>query len=316
MNISYSDPLSLAWTRMKKALFQPFDLSKWFTIGFTAFLATLIGGPGSGGGGNYSQNYGDNNLDWEEIANFPQIAWQWLMENSLWFSLIIVGVVLLFIILVVLTWLSSRGKFMFLENVIHDKAEVSKPWHDYKKLGDSLFSWRLIFGVVSFIIIMLSLMFSFVVVVNLFSGYSSIPTKVFSIMGLVLQFTILMTMISYISLFLDSFVVPIMYKHKIPASQAWDRFLPLLSKYPWYFLLYGIFVFALWIIVVIGIVLFGLFTCCIGFLLLVIPFIGSVVILPVTYTFRVFSVGFLEQFGEDFTLFPNVEETNIELTEG
>ena len=71
MNISYSEPFSRGWNRMKKALFQPFDIAKWFTVGFTAFLATLMDSPGPGGGGNYSdRNYG-NRFDWDEFARFP-----------------------------------------------------------------------------------------------------------------------------------------------------------------------------------------------------------------------------------------------------
>ena len=50
MNIRYLDPLSRAWGRMKKALFSPFNLKKWFVVGFTAFLAGLTEGPGGGGG--------------------------------------------------------------------------------------------------------------------------------------------------------------------------------------------------------------------------------------------------------------------------
>ena len=41
MQIRFIDPLSRGWGRMKKALFQPFDMKKWFLVGFTAFLAGL-----------------------------------------------------------------------------------------------------------------------------------------------------------------------------------------------------------------------------------------------------------------------------------
>lgn len=314
MNITYSDPLSRGWNRMKKALFQPFDLAKWFTVGFTAFLATLLDGGNPGGSGNYSNKYKNQRLDWDEIANYPYIAWEWLMEHTLWFSLIIVGVVLIFILSIVLTWLSSRGKFMFLDNVIHDKAEVVKPWHEYSQQGNSLFIWRLVYGFICFILILFSLGISAVVIVNLFTGDATVPTKIFSILGLILQFMILVILMSYISLFLNDFVVPIMYKNRITTSKAWFKFLPILSRHLGYFILYGLFIFVLTIAVVIAVILFGIFTCCIGFLFLIIPYIGSVLLLPVSYTFRAFSVEFLEQFGEEFTIFPK-QEINGELVE-
>ena len=79
-----------------------------------------------------------------------------------------------------------------------------------------------------------------------------------------------------------------------------------------YFLLYGIFVLILGIAVVISVVIFGFATLCIGFLLLIIPFISAVVLLPVSYTFRAFSIEFLGQFGGDYNLNPQVvEETQI-----
>ena len=48
--ISVTEPVSPALERVKTMLFKPFDLGKWFTIGFCAWLAFL--GKGGGGGGD------------------------------------------------------------------------------------------------------------------------------------------------------------------------------------------------------------------------------------------------------------------------
>ena len=308
MNISYSDPLSRAWNRMKKALFQPFDIGKWFTIGFTAFLATLMAGTGSpGGGANYSTRNSMDNFDWEELLEWPTIAWYWLINHPFWFALIIVGIVFLFAVMIILTWVSSRGKFMFIDNIVHDKAEVSKPWNDFSREGNSLFLWRLVFGLISAFLILGSIIVALVVMVNLFTGETTFGTKIISIVGIIFEFLVLMIIISYISMLLNDFVVPIMYKHRINTTQAWLKFMPVLFSNFWDFIVYGLFVFVLIIVTIICIIFFGLFTCCIGFLLLVIPYIGSVVLLPVTYTFRAFSIEFLEQYSEDFKIFPKPE---------
>ena len=315
MNIAYSDPLSRGWNRMKKALFQPFDLGKWFTVGFTAFLASLIDGGGPRGGGNHSNHYKNGHFDWDKLVDFPYIAMDWLNEHAFWFALIIFGLLFLFVIIVVLTWLSSRGKFMFLDNVVHDKAEVVKPWNDYSRQGNSLFVWRFVYGFICFVVIMASLIFSAIILVNLFTSYSPLSTRVFSVLGVILQFLVLIIITSYISLFLNDFVVPIMYKYKISTSQAWFKFLPILSRHPGHFILYGLFIFVLMILVVLCVIIFGLFTCCLGFLLLIIPYIGSVLLLPISYTFRAFSVEFLEQFGDEFTIFPKEEIVQEGLSE-
>ena len=57
MNIEYFLPISKAWTRMNHALFKPFDLAKWFVLGFSAFLADLADGPHSNGIFNYKEDY-------------------------------------------------------------------------------------------------------------------------------------------------------------------------------------------------------------------------------------------------------------------
>jgi hypothetical protein len=84
MNISYSDPLSRAWNRMKKTLLQPFDIGKWFSAGFTAFLAALMSGPGGpGGSGNYSMRDNMDALSWADVIEWPNIACYWLINHPI-----------------------------------------------------------------------------------------------------------------------------------------------------------------------------------------------------------------------------------------
>ena len=61
MQTSYSQPLDHAWRRMKTLLFHPFDLGRWFVLGFTAWLAQLAGGY-SGGATEKFQIFDD----WDE----------------------------------------------------------------------------------------------------------------------------------------------------------------------------------------------------------------------------------------------------------
>lgn len=307
MNILYFEPLSRGWDRMKKALFQPFDLNKWFVVGFTAFLAGLLDRPGGGGGGGNKKWDGFHDLN--NITDIPSEAWDWLMGHPGWFSLILFGLVFFISLAILFIWLSSRGKFMFLDNVVHDKAQITKPWYQYKKQGDSLFLWRLVYGFICLAAFIAMLVFFFSIILSMFHGDISGAQKVSSIIGMVLLFLTFIIITGYISLFLNDFVVPIMYKYNLTAIKAWNRFLPLFTQHFLYFVLYGIIIFLLIILVVICVILFGLLTCCIGFLLLIIPYIGSVVTLPISYTFRAFSLEFLEQFGPEFTLFDQAEDT-------
>ena len=77
----------------------------------------------------------------------------------------------------------------------------------------------------------------------------------------------------------------------------------LFSRHPWRFILYGLMVFGLRLLVSVLIFVAGVLTCCIGLLLVIIPYIGSVTTLPISYTFRAFSLEFLEQFGLEYKVF-------------
>jgi hypothetical protein len=304
MNIAYIEPLSRAWGRMTKALFKPFDIKKWFIVGFTAFLAGLMDG---GGGNGSSGGRGHDGGDFGDVINFPRIAWEWLMDHPEWFILIIFGVLIILAIILVLTWLSSRGKFMFLHNVVHDVAQVVKPWCDLKKQGNSLFLWRVCYGFIVFGVIIFLIFLGFILAANIYWGNLPKPVPVLYIMGMVLLTFVIIVIFGFISCFLNNFIVPIMYKNNIKTNQAWGIFLPLFGRYFFYFILYGLWIFVLTIGVVIGIIIAGLFTCCIGFLVLLIPYISSVVLLPISYTYRAYSLEFLGQFGPEFSLFPQME---------
>jgi hypothetical protein len=102
-----------------------------------------------------------------------------------------------------------------------------------------------------------------------------------------------------------------MYKNNIGTVQAWRHFMPLLSGHMLHFFIYGIIIFLISIMIFVCVALIGLFTCCIGFLILSIPYIGTVIMLPVSYTFRSLSVEFLEQFGPEYKIFPGPDYNNI-----
>jgi MFS family permease len=307
MNIEYFEPLSRAWNRMTRALFEPFDLGKWFGLGFTAFLAGLINGHMSGSGSRF---WGGRDVGLGDVVDFPNTSWNWLMDHAVWLFLIILGITVVSAIIILSAWLSSRGKFMFLDNVVHERARVTQPWHRFKMEGDSLFLWRLAFGIICLAVIILFLVRAFFIAAQICQEgfYAGLVMTIVRMALLMMPVAIIIT---YISLFLTDFVVPIMYINNVTASQAWRLFLPLFVKHWFCFILYGLLVLVLRFFVTIIVVIAGLFTCCLGFILLAIPYIGSVVTLPISYTFRAFSLEFLEQLGPDYTIFPRPEYTAV-----
>ncbi|MFA9453309.1 MAG: hypothetical protein ACERK6_05270 [Candidatus Aminicenantaceae bacterium] len=302
MNILYFEPLGRAWTRMKLALFKPFDLHKWFIVGFNAFLAGLLAGHG-GGSGSRAGGRGDD-LSFNEFVRLPHRGWEWLMDNPGWFIGILFALSFLICLGVALHWVSSRGTFMFIDSVALNRAEIAKPWREKSREGNSLFVWRLVFSVVTFAGIILFLAVFFNGASYLYHTVHPGQVPLLFIVFMVLVFLIFLVMVGYISLFLTEFVAPLQFKHGLTTTQAWSRFLPLFRKHAFHFILFGFVWFILNFAVVMAIIFGVMMTCCIGLLILIIPYIGTVATLPIWYTLRAYTLEYLAQFGPEYDLFP------------
>src|SRR5262245_56799463 len=113
-NVSVTDPVGSAVDRVKQVLFQPFDLGKWFVIGFCAWLASL-GEAGLHAGFNFGSPGGGRGAwgAWIDEAR------DFVLRNLFW--VVLVAVTVAFVVLavwVLFIWLSSRGRFMFLHCVV------------------------------------------------------------------------------------------------------------------------------------------------------------------------------------------------------
>lgn len=137
-SISVVDPISPAIERVRTVLFRPFDLRKWLTIGFCAWLAQLGSGSGGGGGNRtqYNIDRGDIGRQADDAKDFVVNNLDWIVPVGIAVAAMIIGLWLL------LLWLSSRGRFLFLDCVAQNKAEVTHPWHRFRAHGNSLFAFR------------------------------------------------------------------------------------------------------------------------------------------------------------------------------
>jgi hypothetical protein len=137
--ISVLEPVGAAFEKTKEILFQPFNLAKWFTIGFCAWLATLgngggFNGPGGPGGG--SGNGGPSPDFQQEINNLKEGFLEHL-HIIIPVAIVVFAVILMISALVI--WLKSRGQFMFLDCVARNVAEVVNPWKHYA--ADVMAGW-------------------------------------------------------------------------------------------------------------------------------------------------------------------------------
>lgn len=290
---SFSEPLSRAWKRMTDALFRPFSIKKWFVLGFTAWLAGLASG-GGGGGSSAGPSSGDKS-NGDGLANL----WETVVGNSLWITLVALGCVILIALVVAALWVSSRGKFMFLDNVVFNRALVVDPWKRFRMQGNSLFFFRILFFL-GCIILIGSTGLAIAGTVG-FSFWDKVDTTAsIAIVALAISsFVALILAIFYAIFFLDAFVVPLMHRYGLGVLDGWRQFFDLLRHNALAFILCGLLALVLGVGVVILVFTFGCMTCCLGFLLLMIPYINSVVLLPISVFYRSFTLEFLAQFDGD-----------------
>jgi len=302
MTIQYIAPLSRGIARMRRDLLNPFDLKKWFVIGFTAFLAGLGEFRSSGFPGSSFRRR--SNIGWEDVLYFPQRAWGWLAAHPGWAMVVAFVVFLGLVIGITLAWLSSRGKFMFLDNVVRGRAKVAEPWYEYANEGNSFFLWSFSLGIIGLVIFVAYLWYCVVTLQGLYESSRSLGSLIVPAVLAGFGFLLISVITTFVWVLFRDFVVPIMYRDRVSGSEAVQKFADLLSSNFIYFVGYGLFSLCILVVVLIIVVLFGLVTCCVGFIVLAIPYINAVILLPVSYALRAFSVEFLEQFGPGFDIVP------------
>jgi len=306
-NVSVIDPVSPAIEKVKTILFKPFDMRKWFVIGFCAWLAFLGSGGGRGGGG-HGGGRGGMPPDIPEV--FGQ-AKEFVLVNLGW--IIPVGAIVVGLIIVlglVITWLSSRGRFMFLHCVAENKAEVKVPWHKFRKHGNSLFLFRIVVGLIGFAAIGLPCLFIFALIAVMVAGNVPGLAVVLGFIAIILVIVPITIILLLVSKFTKDCVVPIMFLRSTSCRAAWREFLALLSANKARFILY--ILFQIVIAIAIGVIIsmgfcIGCCLCCAS-LLLLIPYIGTVIRLPLLVFKRAYSLYYLRQFGPEFDVFsPEIE---------
>ncbi len=300
--ISVAEPVSPALERVKRVLFQPFDLGKWFTIGFCAWLAQL-GEGGFRGNYNFGQHHGTNSG--ENFHRDFDRAREYVLDNLNWIVPLAAGLVVIGLALWLLfLWLNSRGKFMFLHCVALDKAEVAEPWHKFAYEGNSLFLFRLGLGLAAMICTLPLLIIAIVIVSKMFLSGHFLPHGIISAIGFGILFFVLAIVFAIIQKLTLDFVVPIMFLRRHRCLSAWKELGALISGHVGAFILY--FLFQIVLALAIGVIVFSavIITCCLAGCLMMLPYVGTVLLLPVLMFKRCYSLYFLAQFGREYDVFP------------
>jgi hypothetical protein len=288
-------PFGEAFELTKRILFQPFDLKKWFVIGFAAWLSNL-------GSGNYNFRY--NRGDWKDVPWFQDLidTISQIPHWILWCGLA-VFIVLLLALLILFAWLRARGRFMFVDCIVKNRGAIAEPWREFREQGNSYFLLALLVGFITAVIAGIS---SLPFMLPIIRGVTFLHLHdVYLICMIVLWVVILALLILAWSL-IAHFMVAVMYRRRCSAGEAFRVALSLIANYPGEITLYWLFWIVLGIASAIAACATILATCCIA----LIPYIGTVILLPLLVCLRAFGLHFIRQFGPDYDVWAAMPEAS------
>ena len=282
-------PFGEAFELTKEILFRPFDLKKWFVIGFAAFLS----GHFSACGFNFNFPARHPNRTFSSAA-----LEQWKPMLPI---LIVAFVVVFLILVVVLTWLKARGIFIFTDCIARNRASIVEPWRGYRQEGNSYFLFLLLVMFGSMAILGLLLVPIFLqIFAHGATNHSAIA--VIAVFGVLLVFAWI-CLIFFFGV-TGYFMVPLMYVRRCRSPEAFRKVLALVLENPAPFILFCLFGCCLLLAMLMIGGIATCFTCCLAAL----PYIGTVILLPVFVFLRAFGLRFIRQFGPDYDVWASSVE--------
>ena len=288
-------------------LFRPFDFGKWCAIGLSAFLAGFL----QGGNGFNGTSFNNNNFNQLQQIPGPRPDLKFDLHQfnanlTHAVSGMQVGVIVLvgagrslfvFAFILLLYWLGARGQFMFLDNIVRNRGAISWPWHYYSRQANSLFGFYLLFMVISFAIFLPILIVAILMCIPLFQ-HQRWPEggEIAGFVGLGLVYLAVAFVLGFVLFVFREFGIPLMFRQGLLARPAFWASMNLIKQHTGSVVVFVLLRFAIFIGVVILSVVICCVTCCIGSL----PYIGTVMLLPVLIYVKCFTLDCLAQFGPEY----------------
>jgi hypothetical protein len=263
-------------------------------IGFAAFLAGLSGGlhssfnPFSGWSNRQDQKAIAESF--REVSPVAQMEW-WVI------ALIVVGGLIILALVLVFMWLGARGRFIFTDCVVHNRGAIIAPWKEFRVQGNSFFLFSLLVMLCIFVVVVLVALALFLPFVLRGSG-GQIGFGFWIALGFFLFFILCL---AFGWALISQLMIPIMYRQRCRARLAFSQSVGLITTQPGPMLLY--FLFLLVILFAAGLI--SCFAACLTCCIAAIPYIGTVLLLPIPVTLHGFSLLFLRQFGSDYDVWAN-----------
>jgi hypothetical protein len=210
-----------------------------------------------------------------------------------------------------LTWVGCRGQFIFIDNIVRNRAAITGPWVRYAREGNVWFLFLLGLSIVTFILIILT------VGLFLLLGWAWISQErnpqggeVAAIVVFLLASAAFWCVAGAIFFIIRSFAIPLMFRQTSGLGGALGTVFNLIIGRPLSMLVYVLVSFVLAIagsaLSLVGVCL----VCCCIFWIGLIPIIGSLLmtailaqlLLPLLVFYRCFQIECLSQFGPAYDI--------------
>jgi hypothetical protein len=285
-------PFGEAFETTKKILFHPFDLTKWLVIGFAAWLATMF----SGTSFNYRRGFSKGDWDWKAQTHGAPFS---MHDVPPWvIPLLIGGGLFLFAIIILLLWINSRGRFIFTDCLVRNRGAIAEPWREFRIEGNRYFVLQLVVTICSMIIFGgLALTY----VLGWHWNNPLLPLPLLILLGVV--FLLVALVVGLIM----KFMVPVMYRQRCTATKAFRDLGQLIAAHPGIFILFGLF----YIVLLVAATMIGCIAACVTCCIAALPYVGTVILLPLVMFLFVYPLCFIRQFGDRYDVWAVVRPAEL-----
>jgi len=160
------DAVDRAFSRTKKALFEPFDFWKWVKFAIIVFFVGGLGSNYGGSGTNYQADPSDfgsdfPNIEPGEITDLPSdTSWPGLnyIESVSPLAIIAAAVIFFILFILVFSYIASVMEFVFVEALVRNEVHLRSYFRKFMGRGFNLLLIRLVISLIIIVLFVLALL--------------------------------------------------------------------------------------------------------------------------------------------------------------
>ncbi|PYS71079.1 MAG: hypothetical protein DMF73_11485, partial [Acidobacteria bacterium] len=214
-----------------------------------------------------------------------------------------VFIVLVFAVMILFAWLRARGRFIFVDCIVKNRGAIVEPWREFREQGNSYFLLALLVGCITIVIASVA---SLPFMLPIIRGVTFLHLHDVYLICMIVLWAVVLLLLILAWVLVSHFMVAVMYRQRCRAGQAFRTAISLIWNYPGEITFYCLFWILLGITSAIAACAVILATCCIA----LIPYIGTVILLPLVVCLRAFGLCFIRQFGSDYDVWAAVPEAS------